>query len=120
MPRRNVLAAGISLIASRAPVEGQAVSDAPASREELQYMGVMELAEKLRKREFSPVEVTKAQLTRIAALEPKLMAYDTTSSSGSGVATGGRPPLCSPGYLNDSSAWTDGAGVRKFSAKPVN
>ena len=87
VPRRNVLAAGISLIASRAPVEGQAVSDAPASREELQYMGVMELAEKLRKREFSPVEVTKAQLTRIAALEPKLMAYDTTSSSGSGVAT---------------------------------
>ena len=81
VPRRNVLAAGISIIASRAPVEGQAVSDAPATRtEELQYMGVMELGEKLRKRELSPVEVTQAQLTRIAALEPKLMAFETITA----------------------------------------
>jgi Asp-tRNA(Asn)/Glu-tRNA(Gln) amidotransferase A subunit family amidase len=40
-------------------------------------MGLLELAERLRRRQLSPVEVTHAQLARIAALEPKLMAFET-------------------------------------------
>ncbi len=35
----------------------------------------MDVAERIRRRELSPVEVTKAQLERIGALEPKLKAY---------------------------------------------
>ena len=35
----------------------------------------MNVAERIRRRELSPVEVTKAQLERIDALEPKLKAY---------------------------------------------
>lgn len=79
--RREVLAAGISVTASRAAVDALATSDASGSRPaELHYMGLLELAEKLRKRELSPVEVTHAQLARIAALDSKLMAFETITA----------------------------------------
>jgi amidase len=38
------------------------------------------LAGKLRKRELSPVEITKSQLARIALLEPQLMAFETITA----------------------------------------
>lgn len=42
---------------------------------ELHYLGVVELAARIRRREISPVEVTHAMLARIDALDPKLHAY---------------------------------------------
>ena len=43
-------------------------------------MGLLELAERLRNRELSPVEVTNAQLARIASLDQKLMAFETVTA----------------------------------------
>jgi amidase len=42
---------------------------------ELHYLELLELAECLRKREISSVEVTRAQLERIARLDPHLASY---------------------------------------------
>jgi amidase len=76
--RRRVLATGVSVLAStgavRAQSTGQVLNDA------LHYMSLLELAGKLRKRELSPVEITKSQLARIALLEPQLMAFDTITA----------------------------------------
>ena len=81
VPRRTVLAAALTAIASRPALEGQLVREASFSKTTpLLYMGLLQLAERLRKRELSPVEVTNAQLARIAALEPKLMAFDTITA----------------------------------------
>ena len=41
----------------------------------LHYLGLTELATKLRSREVSPVAVTETMLTRIAALDPTLRSY---------------------------------------------
>ena len=41
----------------------------------LHYLGAAELAALIRRRDLSPVEVVRAQLDRIAALEPRLHAY---------------------------------------------
>ena len=79
--RRRVLAAGGSVVASTAAVvQGQIAGQAPHPKDPLHYWGLLELAERLRKREVSPVEVTNAQLARIALLEPKLMAFDTITA----------------------------------------
>lgn len=45
--------------------------------DDLHYWGLLELAERLERREVSPVEVTRAQLERIDALDPKLHAFVT-------------------------------------------
>jgi amidase len=81
VPRRMVLAAALTAIASEPALEGQLVREASLSKTTpLHYIGLLQLAERLRKRELSPVEVTNAQLARIAALEPKLMAFDTITA----------------------------------------
>jgi aspartyl-tRNA(Asn)/glutamyl-tRNA(Gln) amidotransferase subunit A len=49
------------------------------SRDELASMTIGRLAEMMRKREVSPVEVTDAVLTRIAKLEARLKAYITVT-----------------------------------------
>ena len=41
----------------------------------LHYLSLMEIAERIRRRELSPVETTKAQLARIENLDGKLNAY---------------------------------------------
>ena len=46
----------------------------------LHYLELLELAERLRKREVSSVEATKAQLERIARLDPHLAAYASVTS----------------------------------------
>jgi len=81
MSRRRLLAAALTATAGQRSVGGQLVPDASLSKTTLlHYIGLVELAERLRKRELSPVEVTNAQLARIAALEPKLMAFDTITT----------------------------------------
>src|SRR5579862_3117501 len=47
---------------------------------ELHYLELLELAESLRKREVSSVEATKAQLERIAHLDPHLASYALVTS----------------------------------------
>jgi amidase len=47
---------------------------------ELHYLELLELAESLHKREVSSVEATKAQLERIASLDPHLASYALVSS----------------------------------------
>lgn len=42
---------------------------------ELHYLGMVELAARMRRRDLSPVEVTQAMLARIETLDPKLHAY---------------------------------------------
>jgi aspartyl-tRNA(Asn)/glutamyl-tRNA(Gln) amidotransferase subunit A len=49
---------------------------------ELCRMTISELAPKIKKREVSPVEVTKAVLERIEELDPKLNAYITVDAEG--------------------------------------
>src|SRR5579859_4462324 len=44
---------------------------------DLHYMELTEIARRLHARELSPVDVTKAQLARIAALDGTLMSYAT-------------------------------------------
>jgi Asp-tRNA(Asn)/Glu-tRNA(Gln) amidotransferase A subunit family amidase len=48
-----------------------------AATASLQYLQLTELSELLRTRTVSPVEVTRAQLDRIAALDSKLASYVT-------------------------------------------
>jgi amidase len=48
-----------------------------AATASLQYLQLTELSELLRTRTVSPVEVTLAQLARIAALDGKLASYVT-------------------------------------------
>jgi aspartyl-tRNA(Asn)/glutamyl-tRNA(Gln) amidotransferase subunit A len=47
---------------------------------DLHWLTITELAEKLRAREVSPVEVTEAHLTRIAKINPRLNAYITVTA----------------------------------------
>jgi len=42
---------------------------------ELHYLSLLDVAEALRSREISPLELTRAMLSRIEALEPRLHAY---------------------------------------------
>jgi aspartyl-tRNA(Asn)/glutamyl-tRNA(Gln) amidotransferase subunit A len=51
-----------------------------ANYDELRSFDVVELAEKFRRRELSPVEVTSAYLTRIEQVEPRLHAYITVTA----------------------------------------
>jgi amidase len=56
--------------ASSAEASTEAVSDA-----ELQYLDLTELTRRIRARQLSPVEATRAQLKRIEALDGKLKSY---------------------------------------------
>src|ERR1700722_7357062 len=47
---------------------------------DLCFLTLLEVSEKIRAGEVSPVEVTKAELDRIAALDPKLKSYATLMS----------------------------------------
>ena len=59
---------------------------------EVCYMGLVEAGRALAARKLSSVELTKAVLDRIAALDPKLHAYATlTRRSGAGAGAG--PPM---------------------------
>ena len=46
-----------------------------AERAALHYLSLTEIAERIRSREVSPVEVTEAQLARIESLDPRLHAF---------------------------------------------
>ncbi len=48
--------------------------------QDLHYIELTELARRLRAREISPVEATKAQLERIGRLEPRLKSYATLTA----------------------------------------
>jgi aspartyl-tRNA(Asn)/glutamyl-tRNA(Gln) amidotransferase subunit A len=48
--------------------------------EDVLYLSATELAARLRKKELSPVELTRAYLDRTAALDPKLHAYVTLTA----------------------------------------
>lgn len=83
LPRREVFVRGISLAAAVSELSGQSVRPVPSSQDAaLHYMGLLELAAKLRRREISPVEVIDAQLARIRDLQPKLMAFETVMADG--------------------------------------
>src|SRR5215217_194590 len=70
VPRRKVLAVTITAIAAERSL-GQLPPDTSGSKTPpLHYLNLLELADKLRKRELSPV----------AALDPKLMAFDTITA----------------------------------------
>ena len=43
----------------------------------LHYLGVADMSHFIERRELSPVEIVKAHLTRIEALEPKLNSFIT-------------------------------------------
>ena len=44
---------------------------------ELAYMSIADLADKIQKKDISPVEVTQAMLGRIEELEPQIHAFYT-------------------------------------------
>src|SRR5581483_2432490 len=47
---------------------------------DLAYLSVEALGERLRRRELSPVEITRVYLDRIAALDPELHAFITVTA----------------------------------------
>jgi aspartyl-tRNA(Asn)/glutamyl-tRNA(Gln) amidotransferase subunit A len=55
-------------------------SPAAAADDELAYTGIRELARRFRKRELSPVELTRALLERIARLDPTLHTFVTLTA----------------------------------------
>src|SRR4051794_32337921 len=63
--RRTLLAGGLSIMTAAGEVKG----------ENLHYASLMEIAARIRTRELSPVDVTKAQLSRITAVDDKLNSY---------------------------------------------
>lgn len=69
--RRGVLAGGVSLLASAVVGRTQTGPDASG----LHYASLVDVAARLRRREISPVELTRAQLERIDRLEPGRRAY---------------------------------------------
>ena len=71
--RRTLLAGGVSVLASAAV--GYAQKGRSTGPGQLHYESLVSVAQRIRRRELSPVEVTKAQLERIDALQPKLKAY---------------------------------------------
>jgi amidase len=74
--RRTFLAGSLALVASAPGFSGHGAT--PAHKDEdLHYFGLTEIAGRLRRRELSPVDVTKAQLARIGALDTRLNSYAT-------------------------------------------
>ena len=74
--RRTVLKGGIALFASADMLGAQRAKQVRAlGGDGLHYASIMELAQRIRAHEVSPVEVTKTQLARIEALDTKLNAY---------------------------------------------
>ena len=83
--RRRLLTGGLALLASAcgprptafvANLFGQRVSSAtPSKVDEWHYLDLTEIARRIRRRELSPVEVTKAQLARVDALDARLNSY---------------------------------------------
>ena len=71
LSRRRLLAGGTSLLASA--VVGRAQRQLDAS--ELHYTSLVDVAASIRRREVSPVELTRAQLDRIDRLEPSRKAF---------------------------------------------
>jgi amidase len=71
MNRRELLAGGLGLVVTGAPARTPQAS--------LQYMGLLELTRLLHRKELSPVEVVKAQLARIAALDNTLHGFVRTT-----------------------------------------
>ncbi len=69
--RRGVLAGGVSLLASA--VVGRTQTRPEASQ--LHYTSLVDVAARIRRREISPLELTRAQLERIDRLEPGRKAY---------------------------------------------
>jgi amidase len=81
MARRTVVAGGLSLLASSNNLAALVANPLKAARgDTLHYTGLMELAQRIRNRDLSPVEVTKAQLARIATLDSGLNAYELVMS----------------------------------------
>ena len=75
--RRTLLAAGFSVLASVAAGHAQRGDSNRFQTSALHYASFLDIADQIRRRKLSPVEVTKAQLERIDSLEPKLKAYIT-------------------------------------------
>jgi amidase len=78
MSRRTFLAGGLSAAATAPLLAGAEQSAAPSKTrgsDDLHYLGLTEIAARIRRRELSPVDVTKAQLARIEKLDPQLNSY---------------------------------------------
>src|SRR5262245_53241930 len=74
--RRTFLAGGLSAAAAAPLVSGQSAEPTKtSSTEDLHFLGLTELASRIRRRALSPVDITKAQLARIESLDSQLSSY---------------------------------------------
>lgn len=68
------------MLAAAVQARGQQTAKAVDQESVGHYSSLVEVAELIRRRRISPVELTKMQLERISALEPKLRAYATLTA----------------------------------------
>jgi len=78
LSRRSFLAVSATAWVSTSKLERQSRAMARPGAE-LHYLSLLEAARLIRGRQLSPVDLTRAQLERIDALEPSLMAYATVT-----------------------------------------